>query len=55
MAKANAEYLNALFGRVPCVAENTVAICHEHFNLPDYSEMLELFEEKNPGQENETL
>ncbi len=45
MAKSNAEYLNALLGRVPCVAENAVAICHEHFNLPDYSEMLDLFKE----------
>ena len=37
MAKANAEYFNTLFGRVPFVQENAVAIGHEYFNLPDYS------------------
>ena len=46
MAKANAEYFNALFGRVPCVRENAVAIGHEYFNLPDYKEMLEYFQTK---------
>ena len=45
MAKANAEYFNTLFGRVPCVEENAVAICHEYFNLPDYQEMLSIFNE----------
>lgn len=43
MAKANAEYFNALFGRITCVDENAVDICHEHFGLPNYEEMLALF------------
>lgn len=45
MAKANAEYFNTLFGRVPCVQENAVAIGHEYFGLPNYEEMLQLIED----------
>ena len=46
MAKANSSYHFELFGRLPCVAENAVALCHEHFNLPDYEEMLKLVTEE---------
>lgn len=42
MAKENALYINSLFGRVPFVQENAVAIGHEYFNLPDYDEMLKI-------------
>ena len=50
MAKANAEYFNTLFGRVPFVRENAVAIGHEYFGLPDYSEMLQLIEGESEVQ-----
>ena len=49
MAKANAEYFNALFGRITCVDENTVNICHEHFGLPSYGEMLSLLNDNAVG------
>lgn len=51
MAKANAEYFNTLFGRVPFVRENAVAIGHEYFGLPDYSEMLQLIEGESEVQQ----
>lgn len=46
-AIANAEYTNKLFGRLPCVMENAVAIGHEYFNLPDYEEMLSIVASQN--------
>ena len=44
MTVANAEYICRYFGRITCVEENAIAICHEYFNLPNYSEMLSLFQ-----------
>ena len=53
MAKANSEYHFSLFGRVPCVAENAVAVCHEYFGMPNYEEMLKLVTEETLCQTNE--
>ena len=46
MAKENAEYIYTIFGLLPCVKENAVALCHSQFGLPDYNEMLELIKQK---------
>lgn len=42
--KANAEYIDTLFGKIPYVSENTVSICSEYFGLGSYSEMLALYQ-----------
>ena len=42
LAKENAEYIYDVFGLLPCVKENAVALCHSQFGLPNYQEMLEL-------------
>ena len=42
-AKRNAEYIFAFFSNYPTILENAVSICKEHFNIPGYQEMLELF------------
>ena len=42
-AKRNAEYIFSFFSNYPTVQENAVSICNEHFNIPSYQEMLELF------------
>jgi len=46
MAKENAEYIYTIFGLLPCVKENAVALCHSQFGLPDYNEMLKLLGEQ---------
>ena len=42
-AKRNAEYIFSFFSNYPTILENAVSICKEHFNIPGYQEMLELF------------
>lgn len=42
MTVANAEYICRYFGRITCIEENAIAICNEYFNLPNYTEMLQL-------------
>ena len=47
LAKENAEYIYTIFGLLPCVKENAVALCHSQFGLPDYQEMLDLLTNNN--------
>lgn len=43
VVKQNAEYIFEFFSRYPTVIENAVELCKQHFNIPGYDEMLQLF------------
>ena len=43
IVKQNAEYIFEFFSRYPAVVENAVKLCEQHFNIPGYDEMLQLF------------
>jgi len=45
MALANTEWMDEFFGKLATTEENAVDLCHQVFNLPNYSEMAELFKE----------
>ncbi len=44
MAKANALYINNIFGRIVNPSENAIAICKDYFGLPGYDEMLVMYD-----------
>lgn len=44
MRKANAEYIDQLFGAYPTIIENAVSLSHQHFGLPNYDELLKLYD-----------
>ena len=52
MARENAEHVYTVFGLLPCVKENAVALCHNLFGLPNYEEILKLFKSQNGENEN---
>ena len=45
MISANTAYLDTLFGKLTCPDENCVDLCNQLFNMPDFSEMSELFKQ----------
>lgn len=53
--KANAEYIDTLFGKIPYVSENTVSVCSEYFGLGSYSEMLSMYQATKQNVINNSL
>ena len=58
----NATYIFKFFSLYPTITENAVSLCHQHFNLPNYEEMLKLFKQhietvtvETPQQKQESL
>lgn len=47
VVKQNAEYIFEFFSRYPAVTENAVKLCEQHFNIPGYDEMLQIFTEQH--------
>ena len=41
---ANSSYIEDFFGNYFTPLENAVQLCHDHFNLPNFEEMLKIFE-----------
>lgn len=55
IVKQNAEYIFQFFSNYPTVLENAVSLCKQHFNIPNYEEMLELFQKTHNLTTNETI